>query len=347
MDRGVGLLMQSDPDSGAPPGQDTDVIVWTEPHRVSDGFASLFGGEDVAETVILAQVDLFAAALNDLARTARSVLVPTWLMPNGDRGFGLLGMRHGSGPINMLMRMNLRLAEQLSSCVNVYVLDGQRWIQAGGKQAYDARLWHLGKIPFSNAVFKAAVTEIKAALRALSGETRKLILLDLDDTLWGGVLGDEGSEGLRLGGHDSIGEAHVDFQRALKRLVRRGILLGIVSKNDEGPALDAIANHPEMALRSGDFAGWRINWNDKAQNVADLAAELNIGLQSVVFIDDNPVERDRVREALPDVLVPDWPGNPLLFPSALASLDCFDTAAHTREDRQRQAAYQTESGARS
>ena len=114
-----------------------------------------------------------------------------------------------------------------------------------------------------------------------------------------------------------MGEAFVDFQRALKDLKRRGMVLGIVSKNEESVALEAIRQHPEMVLREDDFVGWRINWSDKAQNIAELAAELNLGLQSVVFIDDNPVERARVREALPEVLVPEWPEDKLLYPSAL------------------------------
>ncbi len=341
MGRGAGLVLQHH--GAASNGDRGDVIVvWTEPHRVSDAFRSLMDGGEVEAAAILSDVDEFAAAIANLAGTARTVFVPSWVMPNGDRGRGLLAMRDSLGPVGALMRMNLRLAEQLSACDNVYVLDAQRWMQAGGRHAYDPRLWHLGKIPFGNPVFKEAASDIKAALRALSGDSRKLVVLDLDDTLWGGVLGDDGWEALRLGGHDGIGEAYVEFQRGLKRLARRGILLAIASKNDEGPALEAITRHPEMVLRCGDFTAWRINWQDKAENVAAIAAELNIGLQSVVFIDNNPVERDRVREALPEVLVPDWPASPLLFPATLAALNCFDTAASTHEDRQRQSAYQAE-----
>jgi FkbH-like protein len=341
MGHGMGLLLQQD--AHASVGSHEDVIVWTQPHRVSDVFASLLSGEHADVAVLLAQVDEFAAGLSALAQNARAVLVPTWVMPHAHRGFGLLGMREGVGPVHTLMRMNLRLSAQLAGCQNVHVLDGQRWMQAAGGEAHNARLWYLGKIPFGNAVFKEAAADIKAALRGIAGETRKLIIVDLDNTLWGGVLGDEGWERLRVGGHDALGEAHADFQRGLKALGRRGIILGIVSKNDEAPALEAIAKHPEMVLTVADFAGWRINWEDKAANVAALTAELNLGLQSVVFIDDNPVERDRVRKALPEVLVPEWPPSALLFPSALAGLDSFDTVAVTAEDRTRQASYRAES----
>jgi FkbH-like protein len=147
---------------------------------------------------------------------------------------------------------------------------------------------------------------------------------------------------LRLGGHDGIGEAFVDFQRAVKNMKRRGVVLAIASKNEESVALEAIRRHPEMVLHEDDFVGWRINWNDKAQNIAELAAGLNLGLQSVVFIDDNPVERARVREALPEVLVPEWPEDKLLYPSAFAKLTCFDAPTISQEDLERTRMYADE-----
>jgi FkbH-like protein len=167
-------------------------------------------------------------------------------------------------------------------------------------------------------------------------------VLDLDDTMWGGIVGDQGWENLRLGGHDALGESFVDFQRAVKALTRRGIVLGIVSKNEEATALEAIRSHPEMVLREGDFVGWRINWKDKAQNIVDLAQDLNLGLQSVVFIDDNPVERARVRDMLPEVLVPEWPEDKLLYKSALLGLRCFDTPSLSKEDAERTQLYAAE-----
>jgi FkbH-like protein len=171
---------------------------------------------------------------------------------------------------------------------------------------------------------------------------RKLVVLDLDDTLWGGIVGDVGWEDLQLGGHHPLGEAFAAFQRALKALTRRGIILGIVSKNTEAIALEAIDRHPEMILRRDDFAGWRINWEDKTKNLCELTAELKLGLDSVVFIDDNPAERARVREALPSVFVPDWPTDKLLYEKALVELTCFDTPALSEEDRARTRMYVSE-----
>src|SRR5207244_12283525 len=152
---------------------------------------------------------------------------------------------------------------------------------------------------------------------------RKVVILELDDTLWGGIVGEVGWQDIKLGGHDPAGEALVDFQRELKALTRRGILLAIVSKNEESVAMEAIAKHPEMVLKLDDFAGWRINWRDKAENIHALMNELNLGLDSAVFIDDSAVERARVRETLPALFVPDWPSDKRLYPQALLLVHCF------------------------
>ncbi len=221
-------------------------------------------------------------------------------------------------------------------------MDAQKWISIGGRNAFNPKLWYMGKIPFENELFKEAAKDIKSALLSLTGNTKKLIILDLDDTLWGGIVGDVGIGHLNLGGHDHIGEAYADFQRALKSLINRGILLGLVSKNEEPVALEAIKKHPEMILKLDDFAGWRINWGDKAQNIADLVSELNLGLDSVVFIDDSPLERARVREALPEVYVPEWPVDKMLYRSTLLSLPCFDTVSITKEDLERSKSYAAE-----
>src|SRR4029453_2193787 len=125
-------------------------------------------------------------------------------------------------------------------------------------------------------------------------------------------------------------------------LSSRGIVLAIASKNTEAIALEAIDRHPEMVLCRRDFAAWRINWNDKVANIIELSAELNLGLNSLVFIDDNPAERMRVREALPDVLVPEWPADRLLYERALAELTCFDTLMLTEEDQARTRMYVAE-----
>jgi FkbH-like protein len=236
--------------------------------------------------------------------------------------------------------MNMRLQERLSNIPGLFLLDSARWID--GSNGYSPKLWYLSKTPFTLAVFKNAVIDIEASWNAFTGKSKKVIICDLDDTIWGGIVGDDGWENLQLGGHDPIGESMIDFQHKLKELSNRGILLSIVSKNTEAVALEAIEKHPEMILRKKNFSSWRINWNDKAQNIVDLMKELNLGLDSAVFLDDNPIERSRVREALPDVLVPEMPVDKLLYPSFLAKLNCFDTSSISPEDRRRTEEYSIE-----
>lgn len=310
-------------------------MVWTRPQAVIDGFAHLLNYEQVDTDAILEQVDRYAQALIGCLDQAKILFVPAWTMPLHFRGYGMLDMQHNLGVSNILMKMNLRLAEACADEKNIFVLDTQKWLLHTGKNATDPKLWYLGKIPFANQVFVQAVKDIKAALRGLRGEAKKLIVLDLDDTLWGGIVGDVGWQNLRLGGHDAVGEAYVDFQRALKAYRNRGIILAIASKNEEDVALEAIRQHPEMVLQVEDFSAWRINWQDKARNIADLAAELNLGLQSVVFIDDNPVERARVQEMLPEVEVPEWPKDVMSYTRTLQELTCFDAPMLSAEDKQR------------
>lgn len=317
-------------------------IVWTRPEGVLASFTKALEGHQVDHADILAEADEFVEAVKSFAKRVRFVLCATWCLPPGYRGLGALDWRPGVGLAHLVAQLNLRLTAGLDGSANVFVLDTSRWMQAVGPTAAAPRMWYASKVPYANPVFKAAAVDLKAAMRAALGLTRKLIVLDLDDTLWGGVVGETGWQGVRLGGHDYIGEAFVAFQRSLKALTRRGIQLAVASKNDEDVALGVFQNHSEMVLRQEDFAAWRINWNDKAQNIAEIAQELNLGLSSVVFVDDHPVERARVSEALSEVVVPDWPSDPVLYCDALNALPWFDLATLSAEDRQRGQMYAEE-----
>lgn len=318
------------------------VILWTQAASLFESFRDLVHFKKVEIERILDEVDAYAALIKPLAEKVSAVFIPTWVQPGHDACLGMLDLKNGIGIANTLMRMNLRLSEQLEPALNVYLLNTQRWVESAGKQAFNDKLWYMAKVPFGNKVFQEAVKDVKSALRGLNGQAKKLLVLDLDNTLWGGVVGDIGWENLILGGHDPVGEALVDFQKKLKSLTNRGVLLGIVSKNEEATALEAIQSHPEMVLTVDDFAGWKINWTDKAKNIVDLVSELNLGLQSVVFIDDNPVERARVRESLPEVEVPEWPEDMLLYPRELLGLTCFNTPTVSEEDLKRTEMYVSE-----
>ncbi len=322
---------------------DGSAFVWTQPDKVAPDLrnARAYAHPDVSR--IMADVDRFAAVIATAATRLRTVHVPLWQIDPNET-YGPREMHPDEGVHGLVLRMNARLSEQLGKVGNVHLMNSARWLHNAGSNAWSKRMWYLTKTPFSNEVFVAAAKDLAAYAGHAAGRSIKLIVLDLDDTLWGGVVGDDGWQALRLGGHDAIGESFADFQRSLKALKERGILLAIASKNEEGTALEAIDKHPEMILRKDDFVAMRIDWNDKASNIADMVRGLNLGLQSVLFIDDNPVERSRVKEFLPEVLVPDWPANKLLYDEKLRSLPVFNLDAISEEDRARTRMYQEEVG---
>ena len=326
-------LLESDPAEA----QDF-AVVWTSPETILPTFAKALDYVPIAEDHLFSEVHEFAECLRKAQKRFRAIFVVSWTLPRFIRGNGILSLK-GQGIRKLLLKTNLKLSEELEACSDIYLLDAQRWMEAVGKDCYSSKMWYMTKARFHAEVFRRAAGDVRAAISAVLGASKKLMIVDLDNILWGGVVGDLGWRNVRLGGHDYLGEAFLDFQRALKTLRHRGVLLAIASKNEESVALEAISQHPEMVLRLEDFAAWRINWNDKAANIAELAEELNLGLQSAVFIDDSALERARVREALPEVYVPEWPEDATLFASHLLELDCFDSAYTTAEDAARHEMY--------
>jgi FkbH-like protein len=310
-------------------------FLWVQPQAVIDSFNKLINGQLIPTSVIINEVDEFCRAVINFSKTLKFLFVASWNMPYYNRGWGILDLKNNLGISNNLMRMNLRLSDNFNDFKNIFILDSQKWVDAAGKDAYNSKLWFLSKIPFDNIVFKQAMRELKSAIKTISGESKKIIILDLDNTLWGGIVGDVGWENLRLGGHDFIGESFVEFQLGLKALKNRGIILAVVSKNEESVALEAISKHPEMVLKKEDFVGWEINWDDKSKNIQNLLKKINLGPQAAVFLDDNPVERARVRESLPEICVPELPQNVMEYTKALNQLNCFDVINPTKEDLER------------
>lgn len=170
---------------------------------------------------------------------------------------------------------------------------------------------------------------------------KKCLVLDLDNTLWGGIVGEDGMENLALS-LTPPGSSFIAFQQAILDLQQRGIILAIASRNNEADALKVIREHPNMILKDHHFAAWRINWNDKASNIRELAEELNIGLDSMVFLDDDPTNREMVRALVPEVEVPDLPADPTLYTKFLLSLPYFEGGVVTDEDKMRGNYYVTE-----
>ncbi len=317
-------------------------LVWTSPETMIPSFQKVLDYEYVNIDQIMKEVDGFCDMLIASSKKSRFVFVASWSVPPHYRWIQTLTNKHNVGLNNILMQMNLRLSERLSEHKSFIILDSMYWYAAIQKKSYDIKMYALGKIPFSRDLFALVSQEIKSVVCGLLGLSKKLIICDLDNTLWGGIIGDDGMENIKLGGIDPVGESFKAFQRELKRLANRGILLAISSKNSEQIALEVIEQHPEMILKKEDFSALRINWEDKAQNILEIIKELNLGLQSVVFLDDNPIERDRIRQALPEIYVPNLPEDYTQYPVFIHTLNCFETSSVTEEDRDRGKWFQIE-----
>ena len=238
---------------------------------------------------------------------------------------------------NLLRRFNLELAAAAPS--GVTIVDFEHLSSEYGKRGWvDRRYWYHSKHAI-NFQAQGAVAFVGArTIGAMKGLAKKCVVLDLDNTLWGGVIGDDGIEGIRLGvGAD--GEAYVDIQLWARSLKERGIILAVCSKNEHDIAKDAFERHPDMQLKFDDIAVFRANWENKADNIRYIAETLNIGLDSLVFVDDNPVERNLVRQNLRMVAVPELPEDPAEYLSAIEAELYFETVSFSHEDTERSGFY--------
>ena len=203
----------------------------------------------------------------------------------------------------------------------------------------DERFYFDAKLPCAPQLLPVLAHSLVSLILAIRGKSRKCLVLDLDNTLWGGVIGDDGMGGIILGHGDAQGEAFSSFQQYALRLKDRGVILAVCSKNDEKVAREAFESHPEMALKLSDITSFYANWDDKATNLGRIAGDINIGLDSLVFFDDNPAERALVRRHLPEVAVPELPVDVAGYIRTLERHRYFETVSLNQEDLQRTSMY--------
>jgi FkbH-like protein len=245
---------------------------------------------------------------------------------------GIVDNKQMTGLKQFIKGANSALSERFMNNNRVFIVDLDSITSDFGKShVRNWNTWYRGSIPFSEDFTPVLADEYLRYIRALKGRTKKCIVLDLDNTLWGGIIGEDGIEGIKLG-NASPGIEYVDFQRSLLSLYNRGVILAICSKNNYDDAIKVFQEHPAQVLKAEHFAAMRINWQNKTSNLVELAKEINIGLDSIVFFDDNPVERAQVSQTLPEVLVVDMPKNPRLYRETLENLKVFDVLSLTKED---------------
>lgn len=231
--------------------------------------------------------------------------------------------------------INNKLVNFFSANNKIFIIDMTKLLFNFKDDIFDMNYYYVAKSYFSLSFYKFYSNYLIEFILNLYTPPKKVIALDLDDTLWGGEIAEIGKEKIILGGTSPYGEAFLEFQKTILKLKNKGFLLVIVSKNEEKVAIDAIENHPEMLLRKKDFATFRINWTNKVQNLIDISKELNLGLESFVFFDNSEFERKNVNEHLTEVLTPDLSSGPIYYSSILNSLKCFDNRSESQEDKLR------------
>jgi FkbH-like protein len=260
-------------------------------------------------------------------------LIQATFVPRGNDSLGHLALSTPGSRRRLVRTLNLELGEQVPA--GVHLLDAELVAASVGTGAWsDERFWFLAKQAIGLGAVAALARELARITAAVIGLTRKVIVLDLDNTLWGGVIGEDGLGGIVIG-NGAQGEAFQEFQERLLALRRRGVLLAVVSKNNPEEAREPFRSHPDMRLALTDFVAFRASWDDKPTVIRQLAEDLSLGLDAFVFIDDNPFEREAVRLGLPDVDVLDLPPEPSGYPGALARHPSLEPGALTREDAAR------------
>jgi len=253
--------------------------------------------------------------------------------------FGLLDLQREASQSALVEQINREMRRISLENHGVYLLDYDALVSRHGRLRWgDTRKWLTARLPIAADQLLHLAVEWLRFIVPLSGKLAKVLVVDLDNTLWGGVIGEDGMDGVKLG-PEYPGAAYLALQRVLLDLSRRGILLAICSKNNSDEAMEMMEKHAGMLLRPQNFAAIRINWQDKVQNLREIAAELNIGLDAIAFLDDNPVEREHVRVALPEVFIIDLPKDPIEYAAALRDFPGFERLTFSVEDRQKTEMY--------
>jgi FkbH-like protein len=285
----------------------------------------------------------FEELLSDIERYAEKISGTVVLTGFTTSYHGAYGNLFREGPqFQLLEEYNRDLRALAARLPNAIWFDADRLVHLMGEaHVFDLRALYAFDVPFTHEFMARLAEEWFALFRALRGGAKKALILDLDNTLWGGVVGELGPLGIALG-PDYPGNAFVNFQRALLDFYERGILLAINSKNNLDDVMEVFEKNPHMILKEKHFAAIRANWDDKAANILSIAEELNIGTDSMVFLDDNPVERFAVQSQLPEIAVPDFSLPPEEYARTLYGLDWFHQLSLTDEDRQKGRMYAEE-----
>jgi len=298
-----------------------------------DSFTSL--SENKINAAIARVADTFDELINQFRCNSQAHLILHNLELPPTPSQGLLDTQTAISQVAAIERINQRLRQTVLKYRGVYLLDYDGVVARYGRSRWtDERKWLTMRAPIAANAMIELVNEWLSFLHPITGRVCKALVVDLDNTLWGGVIGEDSIEGINLAS-EYPGAAYLSLQKAILDLYHRGVILAVCSKNNYADAMAVIESHPEMLLRPRHFAALKINWNDKAQNLREIAAELNIGVDALAFLDDSPAERVLIRSELPEVTVIELPDDPMSYAQTLRNCPAFERLSLSEEDRNR------------
>jgi FkbH-like protein len=314
------------------------VFIHTTWHNVSQ-FPELMTAEGEVEQHAEREANRFASLWEKIHTELGSLVIQNNFDLPSHRPLGNLEASESSGRVNFLQKLNAMFASYARSHSRFLINDILYLsAQVGLDTWHSPTYWYNFHMAVSPKATVALAQNVAAIVKSVYGKSKKCLVLDLDNTLWGGVVGDDGVQSLILGRDHPVGEAFLDFQRYVKDLQRRGVILSVCSKNDRENAQEGFS-HPDSILKLEDFTAFKANWKTKPENIREIAAELNIGLDSMVFIDDNPAERALVADQLPEVAVPEVGSDVSRFMEILEREKYFEPHKIVQDDLNRAAFY--------
>ncbi len=298
------------------------------------------GDSDAGAATVQGALGYLQALRNGIKANANAICIFQTFAPPAETLFGSLDRALPGTLQYALQAINQELTAACLAAGDVLLDVASLAETVGLSNWHDTQLWNMGKLPFASDLIPFYADHVCRVVASIRGKSRRVLILDLDNTVWGGVIGDDGLEGIRVAQGDAVGEAHLAVQRMALDLRQRGIVLAVSSKNTDEVARTPFLDHPEMLLKLDHIAVFQANWNDKATNIQSIAEELSLGLDAMVFLDDNPAERGLVRKLLPQVAVPELPEEPAFYVRTLAAAGYFESVAFAAEDLKRAGFYQ-------
>ncbi|HWO89855.1 MAG TPA: HAD-IIIC family phosphatase [Gemmatimonadales bacterium] len=317
------------------------LVLWLRPEDVDPDASIRFHGSGGSRfrTVVAESIKRLVGCAQEFRARSKGPILVANFSPPAALPLGPFEANNRDSLTYAIWEANAQLRDAIQAVPGTVVWDYANLVAGSGRDGWtDPRLWALARIAVAGRNQPSLAAHLARTLRGALRAPAKCLVFDLDGTIWGGVIGDDGIDGIQLG-DDYPGSAYKAFQRYLLGLMDRGILLAVASKNDLEVVRQAFSDHPDMLIKWTDLAAARINWQPKSANLREIARELNLGADALVFFDDNPIERAEVRSNAPEVQVIEVPGDPLLYPTTLAAAAHFDQLSLTEEDRARAVMY--------